>query len=644
MKFSLTKEELNSRDFDLDAYFRQVKATTLNNHAYVQAYVDRNHLLDARFPDGIAGIFTLDGSMILDHIPAISPYKRFFCVPGRLSFARGKLLSRGARYLASIDPTLEVSQKLTILQADFNEALAVTQMMSDTGLCYHSREHLSVLDYLKNSSITILNAFVQREKRGHFRLSDSEYLALRTELIYLGRAAVSSYYAFLLNFQDMYAGLICSLTNGEEIIEYACSYLRKEYNRGIFEISFFSRPEASHPVVNMSSMLLYSLKEGQNTDLVIGLPAGATELTLGLHWAISALHNGNPGLMLLPLSLHSSKKQFGFKSSHNLTSHIDFAAQSEIFFRNPGKIVIVDDNSSTGRTIQAAYDLLSVNFRIDKEIISSVAEADIVRTRVDWNHTSRDSIASLFTYEFSVAILPVSRSLNAKNDMREIEEIKILKREYRFSAPMNESKADTILSQLNEQLIANPTERQLDKLTDTNAILTFRHTELSNFYFVPILYEDNYGHERCFASVEHAYQAQKFLPDVINGIDKDHRNALDAILRKRGSEFPDHDLYSAFSNRNMTSGNIKVISDYLQRLGLARPRWDDDKVKIMIDLLLQKFDDVELKTYLVGTNDKYLMEGNVWGDVFWGVCEKRGRNVLGHMLMIIRSHLRGDRG
>jgi len=61
----------------------------------------------------------------------------------------------------------------------------------------------------------------------------------------------------------------------------------------------------------------------------------------------------------------------------------------------------------------------------------------------------------------------------------------------------------------------------------------------------------------------------------------------------------------------------------------------------MHGLLQQKFKhgsplaDLLLKT---GTQD--LVEGNTWGDTFWGVCRGKGKNHLGRLLMLVRQELR----
>lgn len=42
------------------------------------------------------------------------------------------------------------------------------------------------------------------------------------------------------------------------------------------------------------------------------------------------------------------------------------------------------------------------------------------------------------------------------------------------------------------------------------------------------------------------------------------------------------------------------------------------------------------------TGDAELIEGNNWGDTFWGVCNGRGENMLGKLLMEIRDYLRAQ--
>lgn len=69
-----------------------------------------------------------------------------------------------------------------------------------------------------------------------------------------------------------------------------------------------------------------------------------------------------------------------------------------------------------------------------------------------------------------------------------------------------------------------------------------------------------------------------------------------------------------------------------------RSDWEDIKLQIMEDLLVQKFAYPELKEKLLQTGDQLLVEGNYWGDTFWGVDNKKGGlNHLGKLLMKIRE-------
>lgn len=125
---------------------------------------------------------------------------------------------------------------------------------------------------------------------------------------------------------------------------------------------------------------------------------------------------------------------------------------------------------------------------------------------------------------------------------------------------------------------------------------------LSNFWPSVVHFE---GME--FNSVEHAYQAAKTL-------DKDLR---------------------------MKIRNAKTPND-AKRLGKKvdlRADWETEKLSIMFGLLRQKFENPELRQKLLATGDAELIEGNWWGDTFWGVCRGRGKNHLGRLLMNIRDQV-----
>ena len=58
-----------------------------------------------------------------------------------------------------------------------------------------------------------------------------------------------------------------------------------------------------------------------------------------------------------------------------------------------------------------------------------------------------------------------------------------------------------------------------------------------------------------------------------------------------------------------------------------RKDWEDVKIQVMEN---------------VATGDEELVEGNPWGDRYWGVCNGSGKNKLGKLLMKIRKELQDD--
>lgn len=124
---------------------------------------------------------------------------------------------------------------------------------------------------------------------------------------------------------------------------------------------------------------------------------------------------------------------------------------------------------------------------------------------------------------------------------------------------------------------------------------------LSNFWPVDIIFEGD-----AYPSVEHAYQAAKTL----------HKDDRDVIRR----------------------ANTPGIAKRLGKKVPMRDDWDEVKLTIMRELLIQKFKSKTLRSRLRELADVQLIEGNYWGDTFWGVCKGKGENRLGKLLMEIRDH------
>lgn len=126
---------------------------------------------------------------------------------------------------------------------------------------------------------------------------------------------------------------------------------------------------------------------------------------------------------------------------------------------------------------------------------------------------------------------------------------------------------------------------------------------LSNFWFVPVELDGV-----SYSSVEHAYQAAKTLD-------------LEARERIRAAKDP---------------GAAKRLGKGV----VLRADWQQVRVQVMRDLVRQKFQQPYLAQKLLDTGDQELVEGNWWGDTFWGVCKGKGENHLGKILMDTRQELR----
>lgn len=130
------------------------------------------------------------------------------------------------------------------------------------------------------------------------------------------------------------------------------------------------------------------------------------------------------------------------------------------------------------------------------------------------------------------------------------------------------------------------------------------HRWLSNFYPSPILYKD-----WIWPTVEHAYQASKTTS-----------RALRYTIRKQ-----------------TTPGRAKRIGSQIE----VSEEWNTARIVVMKRLVRYKFQQhPDLAELLIATGDAYLEETNPWGDTFWGVCNGKGKNVLGKILMSIREELK----
>ena len=137
---------------------------------------------------------------------------------------------------------------------------------------------------------------------------------------------------------------------------------------------------------------------------------------------------------------------------------------------------------------------------------------------------------------------------------------------------------------------------------------------LSNFYEAPIrfvLADDMV----VMPTGEHAFQAAKGNAMLDKG------GKLEYVRRVADASTPAQAKYLGRS--------VKIDLDH----------WESVRVECMREIVFQKFlQNPELRSQLLKTGDAMLVEGNTWGDKFWGRGDGKGYNKLGVILMEVRGY------
>lgn len=141
--------------------------------------------------------------------------------------------------------------------------------------------------------------------------------------------------------------------------------------------------------------------------------------------------------------------------------------------------------------------------------------------------------------------------------------------------------------------------RGVPKIEEFSGVYRF----LSNFYPATVALDG-----KLYRTVEHAYQAAKTRDEALRA----HIRAAESPARAK----------------------------QLGRRVALRAGWNGLCLDVMRDLIRQKFAIPELCVRLLATGDAELIEGNDWGDDFWGMTPRGGSNWLGRLLMEVRSEIR----
>lgn len=141
-----------------------------------------------------------------------------------------------------------------------------------------------------------------------------------------------------------------------------------------------------------------------------------------------------------------------------------------------------------------------------------------------------------------------------------------------------------------------------------------------DYYFLSNMYEREIEYKGLkFPSSEHLYQWLKVEPSAPDA-QKWRDKILSAPHGKKAKFVP---KYKGFPFRK--------VNDL-----------DEFRLKAMKIALWAKFQDPELRKWLLDTDDVALVEHNTWRDDFFGVHNGMGQNHLGRLLMELRMYLRNN--
>jgi ribA/ribD-fused uncharacterized protein len=123
-------------------------------------------------------------------------------------------------------------------------------------------------------------------------------------------------------------------------------------------------------------------------------------------------------------------------------------------------------------------------------------------------------------------------------------------------------------------------------------------------------------------------------------------------IHYNGIDFNSVEQAYQYQKTTSTREGLKVLkcNDPKKVKGIAkgfkfiREDWNDVRLGIMYNLLWIKFNNPQLKEALLLTDGWELVEGNWWGDIFYGVCDGVGENYLGKLLMKVRDKLKNELG
>lgn len=278
---------------------------------------------------------------------------------------KGFAYLRGSTYYVALDFSKKTpEEKLAVMETDVAEGLSSIASVDRRSL--NARDfllYLGILDHIKAHTITAFHALTFYEREG-FMPDDVDYLPVRRKAQELMVTTIRAYYQACLGQSfdgEFSAGPIKNTF--EEVAEYIAS--------SGHSIEHFTYAESGRPVIIMLSAH-EAARRKPFPDVIIGIPSGGTEVAVVTQFMYKGLYPKRcaPDLGLVPLSFHYLKQK-GIQADR-----LADLLRRTICVTGKG-VLVVDDNSNTGSTLQRMSEALSLAGA--SEVDAHIAEIDPAR-------------------------------------------------------------------------------------------------------------------------------------------------------------------------------------------------------------------------------------------------------------------------
>jgi hypoxanthine phosphoribosyltransferase len=287
------------------------------------------------------------GSIIVEGSLAESRIGRFYSPDRVYRREDGTTELRGANYFLSYDANRKApSEKLDVIEKDFRDGLSVLEQVQRPQNEKEFLMYLGVLDYLKIHSLSLLHAVTYGERNGQIPENEDEmkdYLVVRKQAIDLARSSVRRFYQAVTG-----RAFDSNLDNMEETMEDVVINLRKNTKENE-RFKFYPYPDANNPAEIMLGAR-EAIMQNPDTQTIVGLATGGTESAISAQLFCEYKYGRSPDLAILPFSFHSYLARRGKMDADKYTQMAQQIYPSDFKDKN---VLIVDDNSSSGETLQA---------------------------------------------------------------------------------------------------------------------------------------------------------------------------------------------------------------------------------------------------------------------------------------------------